>query len=74
MTDLTGKTALVTGSVQGIGLAIAEAMAAAGARIAVLGWQATRRSKRFAATSKTRAPRRRSFSPATCATPTASRS
>ncbi|MBR9842541.1 MAG: SDR family NAD(P)-dependent oxidoreductase [Rhodobacteraceae bacterium] len=37
MTNLTGKTALVTGSVQGIGLAIAEALAGAGARIAVHG-------------------------------------
>ncbi|MBJ6371438.1 3-hydroxybutyrate dehydrogenase [Sedimentitalea arenosa] len=37
MTDLTGKTALVTGSVQGIGLAIAGAFATAGARIAVHG-------------------------------------
>lgn len=37
MTDLTGKTALVTGSVQGIGLAIARALAGAGARIAVHG-------------------------------------
>ncbi|MDF9301550.1 3-hydroxybutyrate dehydrogenase [Tritonibacter mobilis] len=37
MTDLRGKTALVTGSVQGIGLAIAEALAGAGARIAVHG-------------------------------------
>lgn len=37
MTDLNGKTALVTGSVQGIGLAIAEALAGAGARIAVHG-------------------------------------
>jgi len=37
MTDLTGKTALVTGSVQGIGLAIAEELARAGARIAVHG-------------------------------------
>lgn len=37
MTDLTGKTALVTGSVQGIGLAIAEKLATAGARIAVHG-------------------------------------
>ena len=34
MTDLTGKTALITGSVQGIGLAIAEKLAASGARIA----------------------------------------
>lgn len=37
MTDLAGKTALVTGSVQGIGLAIAETLAHAGARIAVHG-------------------------------------
>ncbi|MFC2967151.1 3-hydroxybutyrate dehydrogenase [Acidimangrovimonas pyrenivorans] len=37
MTDLNGKTALVTGSVQGIGLAIAKALAGAGARIAVNG-------------------------------------
>lgn len=37
MTDLSGKTALVTGSVQGIGLAIAEALSEAGARIAVHG-------------------------------------
>ena len=37
MIDLAGKTALVTGSVQGIGFAIAEALAGAGARIAVHG-------------------------------------
>ena len=37
MTFLTGKTALVTGSVQGIGLAIAKELAGAGARIAVHG-------------------------------------
>ena len=37
MADLTGKTALVTGSVQGIGLAIASSLAAAGARIALHG-------------------------------------
>ncbi len=37
MTDLSGKTALVTGSVQGIGFAIAEELARAGARIAVHG-------------------------------------
>jgi 3-hydroxybutyrate dehydrogenase len=37
MIDLAGKTALVTGSVQGIGMAIAEALAGAGTRIAVHG-------------------------------------
>lgn len=37
MANLTGKTALVTGSVQGIGFAIAQALAAAGARIALHG-------------------------------------
>lgn len=37
MGDLSGKTALVTGSVQGIGLSIATALARAGARIAVHG-------------------------------------
>lgn len=37
MSDLTGKTALITGSVQGIGLAIAEKLASAKTRIAVHG-------------------------------------
>lgn len=37
MTDLSGKTALVTGSAQGIGLAIARELAQAGAAIAVHG-------------------------------------
>ncbi len=36
-TSLQGRTALVTGSIQGIGLAIARALAEAGARIAVHG-------------------------------------
>lgn len=35
MTDLKGKTALVTGSVQGIGFAVAKALAEAGARVAI---------------------------------------
>ena len=37
MTDLTGRTALVTGSTSGIGLAIAEALGSAGARVAIHG-------------------------------------
>lgn len=37
MPDLTGKTALITGSVQGIGFGIAQKLASAGARIALHG-------------------------------------
>ena len=35
--DLTGRTALVTGSTRGLGLALARALAGAGARVAING-------------------------------------
>ena len=40
--DLAGRTAFVTGSTRGIGLAIAQALYAAGARVAVIGRDAER--------------------------------
>jgi NAD(P)-dependent dehydrogenase (short-subunit alcohol dehydrogenase family) len=43
--DLTGKTALVTGSTQGIGLAIASGLASSGARVVVNGRSADRVEK-----------------------------
>jgi NAD(P)-dependent dehydrogenase (short-subunit alcohol dehydrogenase family) len=50
--DLTGKTALVTGSTQGIGYAIAEKLAGSGARIAVNGRSADRVAEAVATLSK----------------------
>jgi 3-oxoacyl-[acyl-carrier protein] reductase len=43
--DLSGKTALVTGSTRGIGLAIAQTLYAAGAKVAVVGRDAERASE-----------------------------
>jgi len=40
--DLTGRTAFVTGSTRGIGLAVAQALYAAGAKVAIVGRDAAR--------------------------------
>jgi NAD(P)-dependent dehydrogenase (short-subunit alcohol dehydrogenase family) len=44
---LQGKRALITGGSSGIGLAIADALLAKGARVAITGWKAqTRKNAR----------------------------
>ena len=48
MSDLSGKKAFVTGSVQGIGLAIAKALGGAGARVALHGWPRQKRATQLA--------------------------
>jgi NAD(P)-dependent dehydrogenase (short-subunit alcohol dehydrogenase family) len=53
--NLSGKTAIITGSTAGIGLAVAKGLAAAGARV-IVNWQ----KRRFGGQGRRgRGPRRR---------------
>ena len=62
MTDLKGKTALVTGSTSGIGKATAIALAARGAHVLVVG-RNEQRAKDVVAESKAAEAAQRSGSP-----------
>ena len=51
--DLSGRTAIVTGSTRGIGRAIADALAGAGARVAVVGRDQAKAAEAAAAVAPT---------------------
>ena len=58
---LKGKSALVTGSTSGIGLAIARAMAAQGANVTINGFGDEAAIEKSAAASRRNSPSRRSI-------------
>jgi NAD(P)-dependent dehydrogenase (short-subunit alcohol dehydrogenase family) len=75
--DLTGKTALVTGSSDGLGLAIARGLAAAGAQIVLNGRDERKLAtvaKSFEAEGRRTSAKARFSPPSSISTPRASRS